>query len=190
LNYEVEQKFPLRNVAEVEQKLGELGATAHGAVKQSDRYYAHPSRDFSATDEALRIRRVGDLNFITYKGPKVDQTTKTRRELEIRLPPGSEGDVGFSTLLEAVGFRPVADVKKVRRRLDVPWRGRHVEAALDQVDEVGTFLELELRADESGLDAARELVTSLAKELGLSTSERRSYLELLLAKRSADGASL
>jgi len=190
LNYEVEQKFPLENLTEVEQKLAAVGATAHGAVKQIDRYYAHPSRDFSATDEALRIRRVGDLNFITYKGPKVDQTTKTRREIEIRLPPGSEGDTGFSALLEAVGFRPVAEVRKVRRRLDVPWQGHHVEAALDQVDEVGTFLELELRADESTLDKARELLASLAKELGLSSSERRSYLELLLAKRSADGAAL
>jgi adenylate cyclase class 2 len=184
LNYEVEQKFPLKDVAGVEQKLAGLGATAHAAVRQVDRYYSHPSRDFSVTDEALRIRRVGDLNYITYKGPKVDQTTKTRRELEIRLPPGPEGDAGFSTLLEAIGFRPVAEVKKVRRRLDVPWRGRHVEAALDQVDDVGTYLELELRADEGSLDAARELVGSLAEELGVEDSERRSYLELLLAKTS------
>lgn len=183
MNYEVEQKFPLQNVTAVEQKLAELGATAHGPVRQIDRYYGHPSRDFAVTDEALRIRRVGDLNFITYKGPKVDKTTKTRRELEIRLPPGSEGDAGFSALLEAIGFRPVAEVKKVRRRLDVPWKGSHVEAALDQVDEVGTYLELELRADEKSLDSARELVGSLAKELGLETSERRSYLELLLASR-------
>lgn len=190
MNFEVEQKFPLGDVAGVEKKLAELGATSHTPVRQVDRYYAHPSRDFSASDEALRIRRVGDLNFVTYKGPKVDQTTKTRREIEIRLPPGSEGDAGFSALLEAVGFRPVAEVRKVRRRLDVPWQEQHVEAALDQVDEVGTFLELELRADERGLNAARELVTSLAKELGLQASERRSYLELLLAKRSADGAAL
>lgn len=183
MNYEVEQKFPLPDVMGVEQKLAELGATAHGAVRQVDRYYGHPSRDFSVTDEALRIRRVGDLNFITYKGPKVDQTTKTRRELEIRLPPGAEGDAGFSVLLEAIGFRPVAEVKKVRRRMDVPWRGRHVEAALDQVDELGSYLELELHADESSLDAARDLVASLAAELGLEASERRSYLELLLAQR-------
>ncbi|MBL9123820.1 MAG: class IV adenylate cyclase [Planctomycetaceae bacterium] len=183
MNYEVEQKFPLADATTVEQKLSELGATAHGPVKQIDRYYAHPSRDFAQTDEALRIRRVGDLNFITYKGPKVDQTTKTRRELEIRLPPGPEGDSGFSALLEAVGFRPVAEVRKVRRRLDVPWQGSHVEAALDQVDEVGTFLELELRADEKSLDSARQLITSLAQELGLASSERRSYLELLLAQR-------
>lgn len=188
MNYEVEQKFPLKDVAVVEQKLAELGATAHGPVRQVDRYFAHPSRDFSVTDEALRIRRVGDLNYITYKGPKVDQTTKTRREIEVRLPPGPEGDAGFSTLLEAVGFRPVAEVKKVRRRLDVPWQGRHVEAALDQVDDLGAFLELELRADENSLDDARQLVASLAGELGVADSERRSYLELLLARRTGAGA--
>ena len=44
-----------------------------------------PCRDFAQTDEALRIRTVGDTSFVTYKGPKLDATTKTRRELELPL---------------------------------------------------------------------------------------------------------
>jgi adenylate cyclase, class 2 len=49
------------------------------------------------------------------------------------------------------------------------------------VDGVGTFVELELSADERTLDAARSCILSLARQLELSGAERRSYLELLLS---------
>ncbi len=52
--------------------------------------------------------------------------------------------------------------------------------ALDEVDGVGTYVELELMADESGLDEAKRVISTLATELGLGSSERRSYLEMML----------
>jgi adenylate cyclase class 2 len=54
---------------------------------------------------------------------------------------------------------------------------------LDEVEGLGAFVELELAADESGLEEAKSRIASLALELGLSDSERRSYLELLLDAR-------
>ena len=48
---------------------------------------------------------------------------------------------------------------------------------------VGRFAELEIQAPEEQLDAARTVLLQTAAELGLSASERRSYLELLLAAR-------
>jgi adenylate cyclase class IV len=41
---------------------------------------------------------------------------------------------------------------------------------------------LEITADEAGVDAARQSLQTLAKQLGLEQSERRSYLELLQAQ--------
>jgi adenylate cyclase class 2 len=58
--------------------------------------------------------------------------------------------------------------------------GRRVEGALDDVEGVGTFVELELRADEKSVDEARRAIATLAAELDLGPSERRSYLEMLL----------
>ncbi len=58
---------------------------------------------------------------------------------------------------------------------------RSVEVALDDVERVGQFVELELSADEAGVAAARDCLAALAAELGLSAHERRSYLELLLS---------
>ena len=185
MKYEAEQKFPVGGFTDVESKLSATGAIVSAPQEEIDTYYAHPSRDFAETDEALRIRRVGSSAWITYKGPKVDTTTKTRREIELPLSADSELDDGWASLLEALGFAPVAEVHKIRRKATVPWQGRNVEAALDDVTDVGTFVELELMADESELQAARDCIASLAQALGLQESERRSYLELLLVRKNA-----
>jgi adenylate cyclase class 2 len=182
MNYEVEQKFPIRDVAAIERKLAALGGVFAPAVEQVDRYFAHPARDFAKTDEALRIRRIGEENRITYKGPKIDSATKTRQEIELPLAPGREAAEDFTRLLESLGFRRVAEVRKRRRIMHFTWSGFPMEAALDDVEHVGQFAELELAADEQTLDAARECLASLAKELGLEQSERRSYLEMLLER--------
>ena len=45
-------------------------------------------------------------------------------------------------------------------------------------------MELEIAiADETQADAAKAVLATLAAELGLTDSERRSYLELLIASR-------
>lgn len=181
--YEVEQKFPVADLAEMQAKLLDLGAEVSEPRLEVDCYYAHPARDFAATDEALRIRRVGRANRITYKGPKIDRTTKTRQEIELELPPEEAGASAWANLLEVLGFRPVAEVRKRRRKALVPWQGRRVEVSLDDVEQVGTFAELELMAGAGDVEAARGCIASLAGHLGLSESERRSYLELLLVER-------
>jgi adenylate cyclase, class 2 len=186
VHLEVEQKYPLADVAAVEQRLAALGAQAGDTLEQVDRYFNHPARDFAQTDEALRLRCVGQENFITYKGPKLDATTKTRQEIELPLPPGSSAATAHATLLEALGFKPVAAVRKQRRLFHIDWEGKTVEVALDDVTEVGKFLELEISADETTVEAAKACLASLATRLGLVKTERQSYLELLLAHRAGN----
>jgi adenylate cyclase, class 2 len=183
MHFEVEQKFPLDDVAEVERRLTELGARPAESVGQVDLYFNHPARDFAQTDEALRLRSVGEKNFITYKGPKLDAATKTRQEIELPLPSGNAAASEHASLLEALGFKPVATVRKMRRLFHVEWQGKTIEAALDDVAEVGQFLELELSVSEPEVESAKSCIASLASRLGLTTSERRSYLELLLARQ-------
>jgi adenylate cyclase class 2 len=74
-------------------------------------------------------------------------------------------------------------VRKGRRRFCLDHDGRHVEGALDEVDGVGTFIELELIADDANLEAAKQVIRELAAELELGPTERRSYLGMLLEKR-------
>ena len=182
MKYEVELKFPVDNIKVVEDRLRELGGEILAVNVEVDLYYNHPSRDFAKTDEALRIRRVGTVNWITYKGPKIDEATKTRKELELPLADGETVAGDWSKLLETLGFRPVSEVHKRRRKVFVAWQGRTVEVSLDEVDGLGTYVELELMADKNELDRARDCIVALAEKLELGKSERRSYLRLLLEK--------
>lgn len=182
MQFEVEQKHRIDAVAEVVARLTARGVTLCATLEQSDQYFAHPCRDFAKTDEALRIRTAGGRSFVTYKGPKLDTTTKTRRELELPLDLQDADGSRLAELLMALGFTPVALVHKKRRPFELTHAGRAVEGALDDVDGLGTFIELELRADEADLDETKRLISSLAAELDLGPSEPRSYLEMLLEK--------
>lgn len=185
--YEVELKFPVADPAGIERRLAGLGGRLSAAVNQVDRYFAHPSRDFAVTDEALRLRCVGDDVVVTWKGPRIDAVTKTRREIELGVDPVANGPAGAATitrwtdLLEALGFRQVREVAKQRRTAIVHRDNAEIEVALDDVAGLGWFLELEERAAAADVERARGRLTALARELGCAAPERRSYLELLLA---------
>jgi adenylate cyclase class 2 len=173
-------KFPVADMMALAARLTGLGAEISEAQAEVDVYFAHPARDFARTDEALRIRRKGRANFLTYKGPKVDTTTKTRHEIDLPLPPGEETAEAWMGLLEALGFSPVAEVFKSRCKAQIAWQGRSVQVSLDAVEGLGTFVELELVVEPAGIETARQCIMSLADSLGLARSERRSYLQLLM----------
>jgi adenylate cyclase, class 2 len=183
MQYEVEQKFRLGEPAEsIVARLLQFGARAIGEVRQADHYFNHPVRNFATTDEALRIRSVGEQNWLTWKGPKIDQETKTRREIESSLGDGSKTAEEIGEILTILGFQPVAVVQKVRKEFEVKRNGRRFEFAVDSVDRVGEFLEVELLAEKADLQAAQDALRSLCAEIGLDDSliERKSYLGLLL----------
>ena len=138
--------------------------------------------DRAAVTAVVEWLHHGDDVFITYKGPKLDAATKTRRELELPL---TEDDERWAELLVLLRFRPVAEVRKSRRIGELAYQGLDFEIALDDVAEVGNFCELEVQATADALDRARGSLQALAAELGLTSVERRSYLELLLARREA-----
>ena len=165
--------------------LAAMDLQVQAAVEQIDRYYRHPQRDFAQTDEAFRLRSVGPRNCITYKGPKIDAETKTRCEEEVALAEGAAARTSCDAIIQHLGFTPVTTVTKRRRTAELEREGMQVEFALDEVDGVGEFVEIEIGVTASGVDdpamsAARELLATLATELGLTEVERRSYLELLL----------
>jgi adenylate cyclase class 2 len=183
MQYEVENKFPVDDLERIARQLETRGARFGAVTEQVDHYFAHPVRDFALTDEALRIRRSDDQNCVTYKGPKLDRATKTRRELELPLAAGADRTAQYAELLLALGFRSVAVVRKRRRHGRFTWQQWSVEATLDEVNQLGQFLELEIQVSAQSLAAAQSALVALAADLGLGRVERRSYLELLLQSR-------
>jgi len=179
---EIEMKFPLAESLTLLDRLRQRGTSGTEVLHEADHYFNAPDRDFARTDEALRIRRIGSANRVTYKGPKLDAQTKTRTEIEVGLAEGDKAADDFARLLTSLGYRPVAVVRKQRRTFHLQEGAFQVEVCLDQVEGVGQYAELEIIAPKQQLDEARDVLQRLAAELGLSGSERRSYLELLLGK--------
>lgn len=180
MSLEVELKFRLNDTGMVEEQLRQRGAVEQSAVTHSDRYFNHPSRDFRQTDEAFRIRSVGSDNFLTYKGAVIGSTAKTRHEIEIGVADGPTAASKLDEMVRLLGFRFVREVRKSRRTLSLEWQGHHFELAIDDVSPLGRFLEIELIAESDQREQAEAAVWALAHSLGLTVSEKRSYLDLLL----------
>ncbi|MDB4638222.1 MAG: class IV adenylate cyclase [Planctomycetaceae bacterium] len=182
MSYEVEMKFPLNDTKHFVPILRGVGAEEAETQTHIDRYYNHPAKDFAETDEALRLRSIGDRNVITYKGPKIDLVTKTRQEIEVDYARGADSVVQLAQVLTLLGFRESLTVHKTRRVFHLDWHEREVEVLLDNVEGLGEYAEIETIALEGDQDAAKECVLSLAEKLGLEESERRSYLRMLIEK--------
>jgi adenylate cyclase class 2 len=182
MTFEVELKFAVDDHRSLIRSLQPFKPKQHEAIRQVDRYFNHPSRDFGQTTDALRIRSTGDETRVTYKGPLVDDIAKTRREIDLRLVDSSEEPL--NEMFTLLGFREVRSVVKSRTCLRLHFEGREIEVALDDVDGLGRFVELECITDEAGKNSARDCLLRLADQLSLRDSTRRSYLEMLIEKDS------
>mgnify|MGYP002525956989 CR=1 FL=1 len=178
--YEVELKFPLADATSILSQLEQLGAKPAAERQQQDRYFAHPTRNFAETDEALRIRSDGGQNCITYKGPVLDAQVKLRHEIEISFADGREALEQLTEMFGLLGFKEVRTVAKKRIPYHLTWNNLAVELTLDEVEGLGTFVEIETLADESNRDLARDSILKLAEHLGLQNPQRKSYLGMLL----------
>lgn len=188
--YEVEVKVRTDHDP-VRDRLAALGAEHVRTITQTDTYFDAPHRDFAETDEALRIRRVSphdgteDADFepnteLAYKGPLVDETSKTREEIEAAVANGDD----VKAILDAVGFTPAATVRKVRER----YRTAEFTVTLDTVEDLGDFVEVETTVErEAAVESAREAVFDLLERLDLDPDAgiRTSYLGLLLAQKDS-----
>lgn len=176
---EVEVKAHVKGFNDIISKLDQIGATKSDTEHQIDTYFNNLMlRDFQKTDEALRIRNTTINNeksmiILTYKGAKIDSTSKTRKEIEVEITEANN----MSSILENLGFKKVADVEKMR----VSYLLDEYIITLDEVNDVGKFVEIEkdINEDQDFEDTLNEIF-SLYKKLGIHDGfERRSYLELM-----------
>lgn len=180
---EVEIKLPIADKTQLEQDLQALGFAKGKLVKESDTYFNSDVYDLRERDSALRIRScenmiTGDVvTTVTYKGPKLDQVSMTRKEIEKEVSDAN----AFMDIFRGMGFYPLSPVCKVRQyyHLDV------MTACVDKVEDLGNFLELEIivsREEERAF--ALQQMEQILKALGHNRTEttRTSYLSMLQKK--------
>lgn len=160
----------------IKKLLKALDARTIGVEHHCDTYYNAPHRDFSITDEALRIRMVNGRAVLTYKGKKLDAVSKTREEFETDV----DGNTMRSILL-SLGFFESGVVKKTRAVFGL----EDLTICLDSVDGLGEFIEVETIVElESDMELHRTRVFGFLERLGIGQKDsiRISYLEMLIGE--------
>jgi adenylate cyclase, class 2 len=170
---EIEIKSYCEDHAGITGKIKSLGGKLLKKTIEKDIYFKHPVRDFKDTDEAFRIRIADNKNILTYKGPKIGNKTKTRFEKEVEFMDLDS----MKEILDRLGFNAVDEINKTRTifRID------DVEICLDNVEGLGSFIELEVMGMNQML--GEDKIFHIADKLGLTEFETKSYLELKSEKQ-------
>lgn len=152
IQLEQEAKFRLGSADECASKLGALGARVEKPRHfEANILYDFPDERVSKRDEALRLRRVDDEAWLTWKGPQHGSgRIKKRRELETHVDDGD----AVEGILEALGACECFRYEKYR----ACYRLRDALVTLDETP-IGVFLEIE---------ATPVLIAELASALDLA----------------------
>ncbi len=173
---EVEAKYWSPSNEKVEKTLVHLGAKKVFSGTMEDVYFAHPSRDFGKTDEALRLRKLEGTSELTYKGPRMHQeNAKAREELTLR----TDSPLAAQRIIERLGFKEFHTVRKTRTSYILD----KLRIELDDVESLGEFVELEVMTESPQRSA--ELLELARRELSLVKLEPKTYLELIIETLSA-----
>ena len=164
---EVEVKAKINSFKQMEDKLDELGAVKSKEEFQEDIYFASPIVDFGQTDEALRIRTTNNNTFITYKGPKLNDKAKTRKEVEMTIENADKA----KDIFEEVGFKAARVVRKNRQY----YTYRNFEISLDDVEGLPPYMEIEIALDDDeDYSNAQDKIFELFAQLGITDGFERT----------------
>ncbi len=193
---EVEIKVKISNPELMRKQFKEYNGIYKLSLVHEDTYFNMPKglRDFKKTDEALRLRKSIEFNknnkeknqkvayFLTYKGKKIDDTTKTREELEIKI----ENLDKMRELLKNLGFKEIFTIKKDRELYEFIFNNFHIDALIDYIPILNQhFIEVEFLSEtQNNLESTKNKLFEFLGHFGISQQEsiRESYLELIAKK--------
>jgi adenylate cyclase class 2 len=145
---EIEAKMRLDDPAALRRRLAEGGAVCAGTRTLRDHYFDTPDHRLRDGDRGLRVR-LADGAVLTYKGPRLEGPFKSRQELETRV---ADGEV-LMQLLQQLGLVQVFLYEKRREQ----WRLDACAVSLDELPQLGCFVEIEGPSEQAIAQALRRL---------------------------------
>ncbi len=135
-------------------------------TQQDDTVYLHKSLtldDITKGTVSIRIRRQDNKNILTLKKQLENGLDKLEREIVFDKPEQA------ADMLMILDMREVSHLKKIRHKC----RFRDMEICLDDIQGLGTFIEVEKIVDESvdSVSTQTELFAFL-KTLGIAEEDR------------------
>jgi len=172
MNMEVEVKARLEDLEGIKKKLVAMGVVFNGSVTQKDKYFrkkGFEKRPQGPGDFIARIRVAEGETTICTKTLTDVLGAWIENETEIKSPEEME------KILLTFGFINVFNVNKSRESGSF----RDFEVLLDDVKELGKFIEVSLISEEK--EKTRERIISFLRELGIPEDriEKRGYGELI-----------
>lgn len=191
--YEIETKIKIVDIDLLNKKLVELKAKKSAILDQIDTYYNYPveSRDFSKTDEALRLRKTiesdpktlkkpKEVVDLTYKGPNLDKVIKTRVEHVCHVIEADK----IEEILKALSFKKVISITKHREVFELNYKDNKIEVLIDTIEHLpGSYFEAEILVkDEKLIDSYKNVLFSFIQECEYSKKDilPKTYLEMVL----------
>tara|TARA_Y100000310_G_C20571624_1_gene758338 strand:- start:323 stop:889 length:567 start_codon:yes stop_codon:yes gene_type:complete len=178
---EIEVKFPLKNKATVINFLNQHAKQKAIQTLQKDTYFTPAHKNFLSTQfpyEWLRLRESEKELVLNYKHfyPENEKDSDYCDEFETKIE-----DPVIRKILTSLQFKELVTVEKNR----TTWMFKDVEIAIDDIKELGSFIELEITTPYTDPKKAKEYLYTLVKEIGAEIGEEdyRGYPFLLLEKR-------
>ena len=182
---EIEIKAIVRDRVSLMQKLSEKGCVFSKTKTQDDAVFVQntgPMDTFLSNSVFLRIRiQDGAKVILTAKRPKnVRSENLVKREHEVTVDSAEEA----RGILDLMGYQEqeAARVKKVRQTAKL---GEY-EICIDEVEGLGSFIEVERMADESEAPEILKQIEEFLAELGVQPEDKvsKGYDILMLEKAS------
>jgi predicted adenylyl cyclase CyaB len=167
---EIEVKAKVKDFTKLIDKLQDFGCTLSEPVAQKDRNYIRNGLDYENVNRdctpVLRIREEKNKVTFTIKYNRDPEREMDMIEKQVTISDAKE----FEEMLKIMDYYEVMEINKTRRKGTY----KEYEICLDEVETLGSFIEVEKISDEDGAKVHEELTTFL-KSLGLQEENRVVY---------------
>ncbi|MCX6786422.1 MAG: class IV adenylate cyclase [Candidatus Kaiserbacteria bacterium] len=166
MKFEIEVKAKITDISTIVSKLGKIGCALSEPIIQDDYIFNQKGVDLNNHEHntpVLRIREQNGKIFFTLKKNRSSELDCVEKEIEV-----SDRNE-LKDIIELLGFEQTVEVHKRRRKGNYG----NYEICLDEVQELGSFIEVEKMSDEDGEKVQNELFEFL-KMLGVNKEDRVS----------------
>ncbi|MCY0850150.1 class IV adenylate cyclase [Sulfuracidifex metallicus] len=176
---EIKMKLKSPSLNDLERELQQRSIPIISTEEQEDIYFNYKYRNFKQSDEAIRLRKIGNKYELTYKGPKQGSFGKSREEITISI---SNTDISnIRIIMERIGLYETFIVKKIRKNFKI----EKFIISLDRVEGLGEFIEIE--GDNVTEGELKSFSEHFIRDFHIEGEvTNTSYLELLLMKNGKD----
>jgi adenylate cyclase, class 2 len=182
---EIELKYPLYNTEELRKNLNSIAKPEKEGDFQRDTYYLPSHRKFldkKPISEWLRTRESTKGSSVNYKNWHNDSGKAVScDEYETRV----EDIVALKKIFKSLDIKEIIVVEKTR----YSWSYKDTHIALDIVNGLGDYIEIEAKGNFKTIEDAKSHLYSILGELGAKTGEQdfEGYPYLLLKKKCLVG---